>query len=190
MNRILLAMVSAALLAYPLFIYFGLQYLQPRYIGVLLIILLTARIIVAKSQLSWNNVKPLLPATFAGLFCSLLMLLSNNPLMVKANPIFINAVLLMLFSISLYRPPSMIERIARLSDPDLPDEGVRYTRQVTKVWCLFFLLNGLVSGYTTFYCSLEIWTLYNGLIAYLLMAMVFAVEYSIRIRKLKQRAAM
>jgi uncharacterized membrane protein len=51
---------------------------------------------------------------------------------------------------------------------------------VTQVWCLFFLCNGGVALYTALYSSLAFWTLYNGLIAYVLMGLVFAIEYGVR----------
>src|SRR2546423_11913745 len=40
-----------------------------------------------------------------------------------------------LFRSSLFRPPTVVERLARLRNPELPAAGVRYTRQVTQVWC-------------------------------------------------------
>jgi uncharacterized membrane protein len=94
----------------------------------------------------------------------------------------VNGLLLAVFVASLVHPPSAIERVARLQDPDLPEYAVAYTRRVTQVWCGFFLGNGLVALYTAIHSPLEIWTLYNGLIAYLLMGIVFAAEYAVRLR--------
>src|SRR3546814_9842236 len=74
-----------------------------------------------------------------------------------------------LFFLSLLQPPSMIERFARIVEPNLPETGVWYTRQVTKIWCAFFVLNGAAALYTSTVASMEIWTLYNGSIAYALM---------------------
>ena len=76
----------------------------------------------------------------------------------------------------------MIERFARIQEPDLDHEGVIYTRKVTIAWCLFFLSNGLIALYTVFYSSIEIWTLYNGFVSYILMGLFFAVEYLIRLK--------
>lgn len=76
----------------------------------------------------------------------------------------------------------MIERLARLQQPDLPAKGVLYTRRVTQVWCGFFIINGSIAFITAVWASFELWSLYNGLIAYLLMALLFAGEYLIRIR--------
>ena len=50
---------------------------------------------------------------------------------------------------------------------------------MTKVWCLFFVFNGVVSIYTVF-ASLEVWILYNGLISYLLIGGLVASEVAYR----------
>jgi uncharacterized membrane protein len=69
--------------------------------------------------------------------------------------------------------------LARLQEPDLPESGVLYTRKVTLVWCAFFIMNAATALYTCFE-SIEIWTLYNGLISYLLAGSLFAGEWIVR----------
>jgi uncharacterized membrane protein len=105
---------------------------------------------------------------------------SNDPVWVLLYPVFMNALMFALFAASLLRPPSAIERLARLRHPDLPPEGVLYTRRVTQVWCGFFIANGSVAAWTAFAASKEIWMLYNGLISYLLMGVLFAGEWLFR----------
>jgi uncharacterized membrane protein len=39
----------------------------------------------------------------------------------------------------------MIERIARVSDPALPPALCRYTRRLTFVWCIYFVVAALLS---------------------------------------------
>jgi uncharacterized membrane protein len=95
-------------------------------------------------------------------------------------PVLVNVSLLLVFAASLVSPPSVIERIARLRDPALPPAAVVYTRRVTIVWAVFFVLNGAAAFYTARFTPLETWALYNGLIAYLLMAALFAIELAIR----------
>jgi len=56
---------------------------------------------------------------------------------------------------------------------------------VTQVWCGFFMLNGGIALATALWSSFEIWSLYNGLIAYLLMGTLFVGEYLVRIRTQK-----
>ena len=81
---------------------------------------------------------------------------------------------------------TMVERLARLTTPDLPEQGVRYTRKVTLVWCLFFIANGACSGWTIWQGDLALWSLYNGLISYLLMGALMGGEWLIRQRVMKR----
>jgi uncharacterized membrane protein len=90
------------------------------------------------------------------------------------------------FAWSLVYPPTIIERIARITEPDLPAAGVRYTRAITLVWCGFFLCNGLAALYTALYTSFEVWALYNGLIAYVLIGCLLGGELLYRHRFLKK----
>ena len=60
-----------------------------------------------------------------------------------------------IFAASLRFPPTVIERIARLTEPDLPPEGVIYTRKVTVVWVAFLLVNAAISLWTALCGSLE-----------------------------------
>lgn len=99
---------------------------------------------------------------------------------VRAWPVLINAALFTLFAWSLRHPPSLIERLARRQEPDLPPSGVRYTRRVTQLWCGFFLTNGSIALWTALYADLDLWTLYNGGIAYGLSGALFAAEWCVR----------
>lgn len=111
-----------------------------------------------------------------------LTLWSNHLLPLKLYPFLMNVLTLGLFGYSLLYPPSMVERIARLTEPDLPAEAIGYTRRVTQVWCGFFILNGSIALYTALWASQEVWSLYNGVIAYVLMGILFGGEYLIRLR--------
>lgn len=108
-------------------------------------------------------------------------LASRAELGMRAYPVAINAVMFCLFFGSLRGQP-FIERLARLQEPDLPPAGVRYTRQVTRAWCVFFIVNGAIAAWTALFSDLATWTLYNGLISYLLMGLMFAGEWLIRRR--------
>lgn len=90
------------------------------------------------------------------------------------------------FGHTLLFPPSLIERIARRREPDLPSHAVVYTRRVTQVWCVFFAINGGIALMTTLWCSPKIWALYNGVIAYLLMGLLFGGEYLVRLHFKRQ----
>ena len=92
-----------------------------------------------------------------------------------------------MFGSSLFASQTVIERLARIKEPTLPPEGVRYTRKVTQAWCLFFMFNAAVSTATMLWASEEVWVLYNGLIAYLLIGVMLAVEWLVR-QRVRRRA--
>ncbi|WP_409522568.1 hypothetical protein [Nitrincola sp. MINF-07-Sa-05] len=99
-------------------------------------------------------------------------------------PVWINLGMLMLFAWSLWFPPTVIERIARAMEGavgnELDEQGVAYTRKVTQVWCLFFIMNGAVAMSTALYGDWDLWVLYNGLIAYCLMGLLMLIEWRVR----------
>ncbi len=95
-------------------------------------------------------------------------------------PTVINLMVASTFGISLLYPPSLIERIARRMKHQLNERGIAYTRQVTKVWLGFSLMNASISFLTALHGDLEIWALYNGFISYLLIGSLFIAEYGVR----------
>ncbi|HEY6877774.1 MAG TPA: hypothetical protein VI299_07130, partial [Polyangiales bacterium] len=74
----------------------------------------------------------------------------------------------------------LVERFARMQNPDLSPAQVAYCRTVTQVWCAFFVLNAAISGSLAAWAPLSWWTLYNGLLAYVLMGVLGAGEYLVR----------
>lgn len=167
---------------YPALIFVGLQYLDARTLGILVLIALALRY--------RNQVRGLTrglsgaPWVAAGIpaVVGLAAVAANSESLLRLYPASISAGLLLLFAVSLIRPPTMIERIARVRESDLPAEGVRYTRRVTEVWCLFFVVNGTAAIYTALWTSREVWALYNGLIAYILIGALVLGERLVRRR--------
>ena len=101
-------------------------------------------------------------------------------LAVRLYPVLMNAALLAAFAATLRHGPSMIERFARILEPDLPESGVRYTRAVTMVWVGFLALNGAIALWTALRAGWAAWALYNGVIAYLAMGVLLAAELAVR----------
>lgn len=165
---------------YPALIFVGLQYLEARTIGVLLLVVLTLRYRNQARGLMQGLSGPALAGAGIPAAVGLSAVAANSEALLRLYPASISAGLLLIFGASLRRPPSMIERIARLREPDLPVAGVQYTRRVTKVWCLFFVINGTAAVYTAFYTSREIWALYNGALAYVLIGALFLGERLVR----------
>jgi uncharacterized membrane protein len=84
------------------------------------------------------------------------------------------------FTVTLFTDRPMVERLARLKMPDLDDYSIAYTRKLTKVWIGFFAVNAMIATWTALYASMEIWTLYNGFLSYLLIGILFIGEWPVR----------
>lgn len=104
----------------------------------------------------------------------------NAALAMRLYPVLMTGAILFAFGWSLAKPPSMIERFARMAEPDLPESGVRYTRAVTWVWCIFLALNGAAALWTALFASFETWAIYNGVFSYVLMGALLAGEFLLR----------
>ncbi len=167
-------------LAYPFVVYLGLERLSPRLFAMLLGALWLARLLGAKQTPLSRTV-----AAVALLFCLLLGVVDDSALL-PWYPVLISLALLGLFAGSLRSGMPIIERLARLSEPELPPAAVRYTRQVTWVWVGFFIINAGIAGGLVLWAPLSWWTLYTGLIAYLLMGLLFAGEWLVRQRVRKR----
>lgn len=182
--KLLMILISIVTIAYPAIVFFGLQYFSPAAVASVLLLLILARLMINKNH-SAPWVKPSLLAV------SLLLGLSawfDSQALIRFYPVVVNATLLVVFALSLWRPPCVIETLARLTEPDLPPSGVAYTEKVTLAWAVFFACNGAVAAYTALFMSLQSWTLYNGLIAYILIGIMSATEWLIR-RRVKAKHA-
>ena len=167
-------------LLYPLAIWLGHGQVEPRLLaGILLLAALTRLPAFKASKIArWWLGGALLLAAIA--------VWANALLPLKLYPVLVSAVMLGVFGYTLITPPSMVERFARMRDPDLPTAAIAYTRRVTQVWCGFFAINGAIALVTALWAAPAAWSIYNGVISYLLMGVLFGGEYLTR-RYFKRR---
>lgn len=170
-----LGLVLAGLL-YPFAVYFGIQHFAPWQFGLLLGSLWLGRALTGE-----RRPESLWMAALAIGFC-LLLAVFDSPHLLRWYPVLISSFMLAVFGLSLCYGMPVAERLARLREPELPPVAIPYTRKVTQAWSLFFLVNGLIATALTLWAPLTWWTLYNGLIAYGLMGLLFAAEWLIRQR--------
>ncbi len=174
MSRLFGLLLLLAGLLYPFAVYYGMEHLSPQLFAACL-----GGLWLARALTQWGKPGNRWMTTVALGFC-LLLGLAGEPALLRWYPVLLNGLLLALFGLSLKFGPPLIEHLARLSEPQLPEVAVRYTRTVTQVWAGFFLLNGLVVVALNFWAPLSWWTLYTGLIAYGLMGLLFAGEWLVR----------
>jgi uncharacterized membrane protein len=169
-------LTAALTLLYPLAIWLGHGQLQPRWLACVLLL-------AAASRLPALRISAAARWSVAGALVLVGMAVWSNVLLpLKLYPVLVNMAFLAAFGFSLTTPMSMVERMARLREPDLPPEGVRYTRRVTQAWCVFFVLNGSLALATALWASEAVWSLYTGVIAYGLMGLMFGGEFLLRRR--------
>ena len=180
MKKALQIVMSALLAGYPLLIYLGLETLPLRYLaGTLLGLFLVRLWLMGQTGLQFLQ-HLTLPAASCGIILAGASLLMNSEQALLYYPVAVSLAGLSAFGLSLIRPPSMIECFARLSEEDLPDAAIAYTRTVTKIWCLFFVANGSIALLTVLHGDYGLWALYNGLLSYILMGSLLAGEWLYR----------
>ena len=165
----------AITLVYPLALWWGQGHFEPRVLAILLLL-------VGLARLHALGVNQAARWWIGGTLVLLgVAVWANVMLPLKLYPVLVNVALLSVFAYSLVFPPSAVERLARMREPDLPVAAIAYTRRVTQVWCGFFAANGTIALITALWTSPAVWWVYNGPIAYMLMGVLFAGEYCVRL---------
>ena len=178
---------TAISVLYPLIVYCGLEYwgLSPRRLSIVLLALAFYHFFNfthGKSHMDRGRA-----AVFVALvsICAFLAFFADNILFVKLYPVLVSLSLLAFFGVTLFHGESFAFRMASLADKSLmvsPSLNAvrRYCRKVTIAWCIFFSVNAFIALLTVFVGSDKIWSLYNGLISYILIGIIFIVEYLVR----------
>ena len=177
LRTIIHILVTCGFFLYPLFIYFGIQQYSPRLIA-LVIGTGVAMNVVAERGGQYRS-RLLFPVIGTVLLCLISAVLNHLSALLYL-PFFISLNLCLTFSYSLLHPPSMIEVFARMSTDTLPDEAIWYCRLVTQIWVGFFVLNGSLAGLSACCAPLAVWSVYNGLIAYCGVGILFSLELCYR----------
>lgn len=185
--RVALTVVWVALtLSYPLVVYLGLQHWPPHILSIALLALLAVltglRWALSRSAQGPSSV-PAWPLLAMGLLAMGALL--RQGIYVKAVPVMVSGGMLAMFALSLWAEQSMVERFARRSDPNLTPDKVTYCRRVTIVWCCFFVLNITITLALAAAAPVAWWTLYTGLVAYVLIGALFTLEYVVRKAKFR-----
>ncbi|CAA7627922.1 conserved membrane hypothetical protein [Candidatus Terasakiella magnetica] len=169
--------VAALGVAYPFLVYIGIGWLPPGALVLAALALVAARLMVLRGSTAARALIP--PLVLVGLSILAISIL-DAALAARVYPVFMSLGMAAAFGLSLLRPPSLVEVFARLSEPEPGGTARAYMRRVSLVWCVFLVVNALISASTL--SRLDLWTLYNGLVSYLLMAALFAGEYLVRRR--------
>lgn len=167
------------LLLYPLMIYLSIQWLEPAVLGLAVVGVYLFRALLKTSKHWQRGALVLACAALAAL-----LWYANSELLLRLLPAGINLSLALVFSAGLIWAPTLPARMAALQrgvpHGDLPQPVLRYTSWVTRLWVGFFVLNASISALTAWAGSRELWALYNGFIAYLMIGTLLGAEYGYR----------
>lgn len=162
-------------LAYPFVVYAAMGRVPAGALALVALALVGARFgVLHGSALG----RALLPSIGGVAVVTALLALADAKTATLAYPVLMSLGMAAAFGLSLWRGPPLVQIFAGEADPEAAARA--YMRKVTWVWFLFLLGNAAMSGMTAASGDLDLWTLYNGLVSYVLMALLFAAEYGVR----------
>lgn len=173
-NKLLKALFITLMVAYPFMVFAALcQGISLRVLSLLFLLVLCVQFINARR---WS-------VFLGGLCLVLLLFIFQNELFLKAYPVLTNSLLALTFLLSLKSTPA-IEHFARKMNVKMTKDKRAYCRKATLAWGVFLSINALIS-FATVFASIEVWTLYNGFISYILIGLMAASEFVARKRTQK-----
>ena len=158
-------LIAAVTVTYPFLVYYGLNQYGPSIFAIFLFILLVLRVVIKGS---YQEPSQWLQLLVIGTFCAVVVFVGSEQLL-RFYPVLMSLGFSALFAFSLTSKTTLVERFAKMSGQDYPEQAIGYMRNLTKVWAILLFFNAIVSGYTACCVSLKFWTLYNGLLAYFLL---------------------
>ena len=184
-NRWLPVLVGSLFALYPLLVWIGLASRSPRQVAIALLCLLV--------PVCWWMVRRVGggKAGFVLVLAPLLTVaaiggsaLFDEAAWLFAEPVVISLVMLLVFGVTLRRGAvPMIERFARLQEPDLSPDKQLWCRLWTWIWCCFFVVNATAAGVLAAVAPMAWWVFYTTTLSYLLMGVLFGGEWLLRRRR-------
>jgi uncharacterized membrane protein len=188
-RRLQLAAVGVFILAYSGLSHYSNSHAQARDLATILAL---APMLTVGLLLLWRwrgALTAILAATAAGILCFRLWPLfkQNFSLVYLIQQLGFHGLMAATFGFSLL--PGRLPLCTQLADKvhgPLGAPELRYTRQVTAAWSWFFVANMTATVLLYAFAPLRIWSLFVNFCSLPLIGLMFAAEYAIRRRVLKQ----
>jgi uncharacterized membrane protein len=174
-TMIIRLILAICFIIYPFIVYFGIRILPPGFFGLVLTVLLVLRfgVLLPQERLI------LLPVLIIFTGYAVVITLLKNTQMLLFYPALVNFCLCAVFTNSLWHEESLLLRIVRARGAVISEYTPQYLFRLTALWAVFFALNGMIALWTST-VSMEVWTLYNGLISYFIIAALIGAELLFR----------
>ncbi len=200
MKRFLKTLFYVVAAAYPILVFTMLfvLHLPVRVMSLCVVVLALSFFIGAtggrkSEKKSENKALDWRPMVSSALFLTvgILCFIFNSDKFLKLYSVAISLTLLGTFGSTLFFKPNMVFRMAvlwdrRIKGSSYEDRVESYGRKVTLVWCVFFVFNASVALFTALHdfgspeLNMKVWSLYNGGVSYVIMGLIFAVEFLVR----------
>ena len=175
--------LAAAVLIYPLAVYFALQTGHRGWVAPILLGLMVPAAVFRLRRIERRALRSLAPGPLLAVAVVAIGLVRDDIRYMLAIPALVNLVLLGSFAASLRRGErSVVEHLARAQIPEREFGAVhvRYCRSVTITWCVFFVVNGLAAALLAAFAPYSWWAIGTGLLSYVALGLLFTIEYVVR----------
>jgi uncharacterized membrane protein len=163
---------------YPLIVFCGLTYFDVRLTAIVLLLFAGRRFIVLLfSHRSTSRIVLIQATLMATIIAGAAA--SGSAFVLRITPFAVSLTFIAMFALSLRSTP-LIERFARLQEPDLSPEKLVYCRNLTKFWIGILALNSALLLFASLCQNEALWAILVGPVSYGMLGMVFAVEYPFR----------
>lgn len=165
---------------YPLFSHFSVVSGRPLWAALYLLLLIGLFFIKALLNKNYLVAIVLVAMLVTGIG---LVLQEQLYFLMYLPPVVVSLGLLLLFGRTLQSGSTpLIARYARLLDGELNQEMLRYTRRVTQIWTIFFLVMLIESIGMAIFAPVAIWSLFANVLNYAAIGILFIAEYIYRHR--------
>lgn len=186
-SRIRLAplLAGACFALYPAVVWGGLSTGRPRQVAwmLLCILLPAAFVLLRRAGRGMVRFVLLMPPLLT------VMAIAGSGVLDEAALLFVGPVAISLGMLSIFGstllPGSipMIERFARLHEPDLAEPKQRWCRVWTWIWCAFFVFNAVAAWMLAALAPVSWWCFYTTTLSYALMGILLGGEWWMRRRR-------
>jgi len=178
---------------YPLFVFGTLVVfkLPIRYISIGIVVFAIAYSIVNSRHYKGKHTLALFVSPLILCAIGSASLLLDDEIVIKLYPALADLAFLTIMITSFIFPPPLafyfIDIFDKTMKTVIPKQKFDlYCFRASYVWCVYFVIDGIIATLTTFYMDSLNWGIYNAGITYVIMGMIFAGEYIILKRKLKK----
>jgi uncharacterized membrane protein len=163
---------------YPLIVFCGLTYFGVRLTAIVLLLFVGRRFIVLLLSHRSTSRLVLLQASLMAIIIAGAAA-SGSAFVLRITPFVVSLTFIAMFAFSLSGTP-LIERFARLQEPELSPAKITYCRNLTKFWVGVLAANSGLLLFASLCQSEALWAILVGPVSYGMLGMVFAIEYPLR----------